>query len=91
MAAHQHWGVVGMVAAAGQQGFCWAMLSGCQCWHVGGAVALSWRLCRRAGVKGEGPDNQLEGREEGGGVRGEGDTQHDVLVGMAAAAQQRGF
>jgi hypothetical protein len=54
-------------------------------------VALSQRWRRRAGVGGEGPDNQLEGRKEGGGGRGEGNVQHDVLVGTAAAARHRGF
>ncbi len=38
-------------------------------------MSLRWR--RRAGVGGEEPDNQLEGREEGEGERGEGDKQHD--------------
>jgi hypothetical protein len=38
---------------------------------------LSWRWRRCAGVGEEGPDNRLEGREEGEGGRGEGDAQHD--------------
>jgi hypothetical protein len=42
-------------------------LLGCWRWRVGGVVALSWHWRRRAGVGGEGPANQLEGRDEGGG------------------------
>ncbi len=40
------------------------------------ALLLHW--CRCAGVRGEGPDNQLfEGRGEGRGGMGEGDGQHE--------------
>ncbi len=47
---------------------------------------MSRRWRRRAGVGGERPDNQLEGWEEGGGGRGEGDAQHDEqLVEVAVA------
>ncbi len=65
-----------MAAAAQQRGFCRAMSSSRWRWRVGGAVALSRHWCRRAGVGGKEPDNQLEEREEGEGERGEGDTQH---------------
>ncbi len=67
--AHWRWGVVGTVAAARQRGFCRVMSSGRRRWRVGRAVALSRRWRTRAGVGGERPDNQLEGRKEGGGGR----------------------
>ncbi len=74
--AHWHWGVIGTLAAAQQQGFCMAILLGCWRWHFGGAAALSLHWCRCASVGGEGPDNQLFCREGGGGS-GEGKVQHD--------------
>ncbi len=38
-------------------------------------MSQHWRRC--TSVRGEGPDNLFEGREEGEGERGEGDVQHD--------------
>jgi hypothetical protein len=80
--AHRCWGIVGTAGAAQQRGFCRVMFLGHQCWRIGEAMVLSrcWHRC--AGVQGEGADNQLEGREEGGRKRATCSMTSSTLRGM---------
>ncbi len=70
VATHWHWGIVGMAAAARQQGFFPAMLLGCWRWRVGEAVSLSQRFAGAQVLEGRDLTINLRGRGRGEGGGG---------------------